>query len=91
MRLHRGVPVLAAVVTLAGSAPAYAFDAGTQGGGIPQTPTALAAHHQSGSTDWLIGVGAASGVALIGAGVAGSRRVTRRTASTRRVGAASGS
>jgi len=92
MRLYRGVPLLAAVVTLAGvSTPAaYGFDSVSPAGGGGQ-PTAPVVDHSAGPSDWLIGLGAAGGITLAGAGVASSRRARRRTASAHRVRAASGS
>jgi hypothetical protein len=87
MRLHRGVPMLASVPTLVGtSTPAYAF-VRPSGGGQGGQPTALTQHHSGDSTDWVVGIGAAGAVAVLGsaAGVARRRRtlVTRpaRTAS----------
>jgi hypothetical protein len=92
MRLHRGVPMLAAVATLAVTAPsAYAHDAIAPSGGVPQTAPTVVANNSSDSTGLLIGVGAAGGVALATVGVAGSRRRHRRSATAQRVGAASGS
>jgi hypothetical protein len=92
MRLHRGVPMLAAVVTLAGvSAPAaYGLDDISPGGGGSQAATP-AVDHSAGPSDWLIGLGAAGGITLAGAGLASSRRTRRRTGSAHRVRAASGS
>ena len=93
MRLYRHVPVLAAVVTLAGaSAPVASAEHPLSGsGGGPPTVTTLATHDSSGSTDWLIGAVAAGGVVLVSAGVAGTRHAHHRTATARRVGAGSGS
>ena len=81
MRLHRGVPMFAAVVTLAGvSAPtAYAFDANSPGGGGGQ-PAPLVQSNSGSSSDWLIGVGAAGGIALLGTGMAATARSRRPTA-----------
>jgi len=92
MRLHRVVPMLASVATLAAvSAPAASAQQPiSPSGGVPQTGTTLAAHHSSGSSDWLIGVGAAGGVVLVSAGLAGTRRAHRRTATAQRIRAASG-
>jgi hypothetical protein len=85
--------MLAALVTLVGgAAPAGAYTLNAGGGGPAQTTTPVVAHHHSsGSSDWLIAVGAAGGVALVGAGVAGSRRANRRTATASQARAASGS
>jgi hypothetical protein len=84
--------MLAAVATLAVPVSAASAQEPMAGsGGVPQTAPSVAAHHSSGSTGLLIGVGAAGGVALVGVGVAGSRRTHRRSATAKRVGAASGS
>ena len=92
MRLHRGVPMLAAVATLAVSASgASAHEAIAPSGGVPQTAPTVAAHHSSDSTGLLIGVGAVGGIALVSIGVAGSQRAQRRSATAKHVGAASGS
>jgi len=68
MRVHRCMPVFAAVVSLAGgSAPvAYATDA-TAPSGAP-AHLAAPAPHQTGSSDWLIGLGTATGIAVLGTG-----------------------
>jgi hypothetical protein len=92
MRLHRRGPVLAALATLAsvGTPTALAQDAIAPSGGLPQTGSAVVAHHPSGSSDgWLIDVGVAGGVALVGVGFAGSQRTSRRVAASRRARAAS--
>lgn len=81
MRLHRGVPMLAAVVTLTGlgTPAAYAFKSETASAGAQPT-AALVQHHPSGSTDWvLIGVVGAGAITLAGAGVSASRGFARRT------------
>jgi hypothetical protein len=82
MRLKHGVSLLATVATAAAiSAPsAYATWPSPDGG---YTATVVPAQqHPSGSPDWeLIGFGAAGGVALLGAGAIGSRRLSQRTAS----------
>ncbi len=82
MRLHRGVRMLAAVATISATlAPAAQakFDNST----YPTVGAPYVVHHTGGSADWtLIGLGAAGGLALIGAGAATSRRALRRTAQT---------
>ena len=81
MRLHRSVPVLAAALALAGvSAPvASAHDAMAPSGGIGQ-PTTVVQHHSTGSTDWIIGIGTATGIAVVGTGTAAGLRHRRRAA-----------
>jgi hypothetical protein len=85
MRLRRGVPTLAAIATAAAiAAPAAQarFDESMPG----QAPVApqVVQHNGGGSTDWsLIGLGAAGGIALLGAGTVRSRHVRRRTAHVR--------
>jgi hypothetical protein len=83
MRLHRGVPIVAAVVSLAGvsTRAAYAFDSQAPGGG-GQPTAALVQHPPSSSTDWLlIGVGSAGAITLAAAGVGATQR-GRATATT---------
>jgi hypothetical protein len=93
MRSSSRVSMLAAVATLAGvgAAPAYAFKAGSMGGGA--APSAgVVAHHPASETDWvLIGVAAAGGVTLAGAGVGATRRLGAPTARSRGAGSAGGS
>jgi hypothetical protein len=85
MRLRRGVPMLAAIATTAAiAAPAAQarFDES-----MPNHPPSVpyVVHHSGGgSTDWaLIGLGAAGGIALLGAGAARSQHVLRRTTHVR--------
>jgi hypothetical protein len=79
MRLHRGVPVLAAVLSLAGtSAPvAYGFENLGPSDGGQVTPVRVQ-QGSSGSNDWLIAAGAAGGLTVIGAGAAAKRRHSQR-------------
>jgi hypothetical protein len=81
MRLHRGVPVLAAVATLAGAAAptAYGFQPTAGPGTDPGQPVAaLVQHRPASSTDWvLIGVASAGAITLAGAGLSASRRCAR--------------
>jgi hypothetical protein len=90
MRLGRGVPMLAWIATAAAIAPPAALARFDES--MPDHPPSapyVVQHHRGGSTDWaLIGIGAAGGIALLGAGTARSRHALRRTG---RVGAASGS
>lgn len=76
MRTSRRVPMLAAVVTLAGvsAQPAYAFKAGPISG-APPTTALEQQHHPSSSTDWgLVGV-AAAGITVVGVSLGASRRL----------------
>ncbi len=84
MRLHRGVPVLAAVIALASTAPAaQAFEPDAGGGGGQSSPV-LIQHHTSSSPDWLlVGVAAAGGLTVAGAGLGANRRRTPRSATVR--------
>lgn len=79
MRLHRGVATLAAVLSLAGiSAPvAYGLDNVTPGSGGQATPLRVQ-QASSGPSDWLIAVGAAGAITVLGTGAAAQRRHTRR-------------
>lgn len=86
MRVHRAVPMLAAVLTLAGgTAPnALAFDAEAPAAG----PSAPVSHNSSDASDWLIGAGAAGGITVFTAALAVNRRSRRGVARAGRVGAA---
>lgn len=79
MRIHRGLAMLAAVLSLAGiSAPvAYGFDNRAPSGGSQVTPIQVQ-QGSAGSNDWLIAVGAAGGLTAIGAGAAAKRRHSQR-------------
>lgn len=93
MRSSSRVPVLAAVVTLAGvgAPPAYAFKAGPISGGA-EPNAALVQQEPPSSTDWvLIGAGAAGGITLVGVGVEATRRLGAPTARTRGARPAGGS
>jgi hypothetical protein len=84
MHLHRCVPVVAAVISLAGatSAPvALASDAMAPGGGgpVPPTTTTVVQHHSAGSIDWIIGIGTATGIVVLGTGALATRRNRRLT------------
>jgi hypothetical protein len=92
MRLHRCMPVLAAVVSLAGvSAPiAQASEAVAPSGGISQPAAPTVVPHQSaGSADWVIGIGTATTVALLGTGAAVTLRNRRPVAASTKTRAAS--
>jgi hypothetical protein len=83
MHLHRCLPVVAAVVSLAGctSAPvALASDAMAPGGGgtLPPTTTTVVQHHSADSIEWIIGIGTATGIVALGTGLA-TRRNRHRT------------
>jgi hypothetical protein len=77
MRSHRRLRMLAAAAVAAGTlAPAAQakVDNGPYPFIAPPAPHAVVSH-SPGSTDWtLVGCGAAGGLALLGAGMAGSRR-----------------
>jgi hypothetical protein len=74
MRLHRGVPVLASILTLvATSTPAYGF-VGASGRGPSSQPTAVAQHHSDDSIDWVIRIGAAGAVTMLATGLPVARR-----------------
>ncbi|HUA48646.1 MAG TPA: hypothetical protein VMA77_25665 [Solirubrobacteraceae bacterium] len=85
MHLHRCLPVVAAVVSLAGatSAPAaLASEAMAPGGGgtVPPTTTTVVQHHSAGSVDWIVGIGTATGIVILGTGALATRRNRRLTA-----------
>jgi hypothetical protein len=92
MRPHHGVRALAAVAAAA-ALTAPAAQAKFSNYLAPYTPhPAASAHYSGGATDWtLIGVGAAGGVVLVGAGATTSRRSRRRDASIAGARAARGS
>src|SRR5438105_11683789 len=78
MRLCRDVPMLAAVMTVAGvSAPAaLALDNKTLAGGDPTV--AVVQHRQSNSTDWVLsGLVAVGAITLAAAGLGASRGLAR--------------
>jgi hypothetical protein len=79
MRPHRGVPMLAAVFTVVGvSAPAASAYIRTGVGSASGHP-AVITHHSSGdSTDTLIGIGAAGGLAVFGTGLTAKRSRARK-------------
>jgi hypothetical protein len=88
MRLHNHLHILATAATVAAVAPAAHAEAISNGGGGsgPAPVHVLAASPRSASTDWeLIALAGGAGVLLIGAGVAGSRQITRRRASADQV------
>jgi hypothetical protein len=90
MRIHRCVPMLAAVVSLSGvSAPvAYGFEAMSPGGDIAQ-PAPVVQHHSGSSIDWVIGIGTATGIVVLGTGAAATMRNRRPAATPTRPRAAS--
>jgi hypothetical protein len=93
MLLRKSVPMLAAVVSLAGvSTPAaYGFD-NTASPAAAGRPTALVQHRSPSSTDWLlIGVGSAGAITLAGAGVTATRRGRATATRTKRLRPAGGS
>jgi hypothetical protein len=77
MRLHRGVPMLAAALTLATASPAFASEFVSDGNGSGQ-PTAASQHHSSDSAQWALDVGAAGGLAAIATGLAVTRSRARK-------------
>ena len=85
MRLHRCMPMLATVVTLAGVAAPVAEASQAMapgGGGLSQLPApTVIQHHSAGSSDWVIGIGTAAGLAALGTGAVATRR-NRRPAAT---------
>lgn len=88
MRLHRGVPMLAAVIALAGSPAASAYVQPAGGGGPIRQPTALTQHHSGDSIGWVIGIGTAGGLAVVGSGVAAKRSQGRKQRSAQAARAA---
>jgi hypothetical protein len=77
MRLQKSVPTLAAIVALVGAAsPAFAAERVSNGSPGGQ-PAAITQHHSDDSIDWIIGIGAVTGLTVAGTGVAGSRRRVR--------------
>lgn len=92
MRPHLSVRTLAAVLTAAAcTAPVAQANFGDYY--APYTPlNSAAVYHAGAATDWtLIGLSAAGGVTLLGAGATTSRRRRRRDPSVGRVRAARGS
>jgi hypothetical protein len=82
MRLHDGVRALAIAGTIGAiAAPAAQATQAMQpsGGGPAAAP--VVSQQPGGSTDWLL-IGAGTGVVVLGAGIAGSRRIRWRAAHT---------
>ncbi len=79
MRLYRRAPMLAAALALAGTAAPGASAHQMPGAGGPgisgsgSQRSALVQRHSGDTIDWVIGVGAAGGLAAIGIGVAAKR------------------
>jgi len=92
MRLHNHLRVIAATATLAAAgAPAAQAMPIREGGGEPSLPShhVAAATSHSGSTDWgLIALAGGGTAVLVGVGVGGSRRVSRKRRSAARAGVA---
>ena len=79
MRPHRGVPMLAAVFTLVGaSAPAASGYIRTSVGSLSGQPAVITHHSAGDSTDWLVGIGAAGGLAVFGTGLTAKRSRARK-------------
>ncbi len=76
MRLRRAVPMLATVITLTAGATAPAALALDNTAPSAGQPAALA--HPSNSSDWLVVLGTAGCVTLLGSGLAANRRGARR-------------
>jgi hypothetical protein len=81
MRVHRGIAVLATALTMAGTstpaANAFIRVGSRSSSGQPATAT----HPRSGeSIDWVIGIGTAAGITLLGTGLVATRRRTRPVA-----------
>ncbi len=81
MRTYRRIPLLAAIVTIAGAwAPAaYGFDNRAPGiGGVPTKPAAAAQQSSTGSDETLAFAVAGGALILVGAGITVTVRSTRR-------------
>ncbi len=78
MRLRRVVPMLATAITLSTGAAAPAALALDNTAPSSGQPTTLVLHHPDSSVDWLIILGTAGGVTLLGSGLAANRRGARR-------------
>jgi hypothetical protein len=79
MRLHRGVPMIAAFITMAG--PCVPAALGFERAGAPTAsgqPTALVEHHSGDSSEWAIGFGAAGGLAVSATGLTVIRSRARK-------------
>jgi hypothetical protein len=89
MRLQNHLRVIATTVTLvAAGAPAAHASAIGQGGGDPVLPGrhVAPATSDSGATDWgLIALAGGGTAVLVGVGVGGSRRASRRSGTRTRV------
>jgi hypothetical protein len=77
MRVHRGIAVLATVLTMAGTSTPAANAFIRVGSGSPSGQPATASHQRSdASIDWVIGLGSAAGITLLGTGLVATRRRT---------------
>ena len=77
MRVHRGIAVLATVFTMAGTSTPAANAFIRVSSESSRGQAAAASHQRSDEPiDWVIGIGSAAGITLLGTGlVAGRRRV----------------
>ena len=81
MRVHRGIAVLATVVTMAGtSAPAANAFIRVGSGSSRGQPATGSDQRSDESIDWVIGLGGAAGLTLLGTGLVARRRRTRASA-----------
>ena len=80
LRNHLRVLATTAILAATSSPAAYASDVGQGGGGLaPALNQPTARSHHSTSTDWtLITLASGGTVVLIGVGLGGSRRLSRR-------------
>ncbi len=92
MRLSHRAPVLAAVLALAGTAAPVASGHQMPGSGGPSAAgphqIALAQRHSGDTTDWVIGIAAAGGLAVVGTGLVANRRRSRHPQPTKTPSAA---
>jgi hypothetical protein len=92
MRLSHRAPTLAAVLVLAGAAAPVASGHQVAGGGGPSVGapqhSALVQRHSGDTSDWVIGIATAGGLAVIGTGLVANRRHVRRPQPTKTPSAA---
>lgn len=81
MRVHRGIAVLATVLTMAGTSAPAANAFIRVGSGSSRGQPATVSHQRSDEPiDWVIGIGGAAGITLLGTGLVARRRRTRAPA-----------
>ena len=81
MHVHHGIAVLATIFTMAGtSTPAANANIRVSSDSSRGQPAAGSHQRSDEPIDWVIGIGSAAGITLLGAGLVASRRRVRAAA-----------